>query len=158
MQYPRGPLKFSGANEAHRSWTIAAIIAVVLLLCLALAALTSCVGGGQETNPQQNTAPIAAPATATNLAEQITNTINAAMAAKTVNGNMIQNQGITNAQFGCLAGIVCGFGLILIGALWGPASKTESVIMIAGGIVLLFGTVFVMIGGHVDWPRLGVSF
>ena len=83
------------------------------------------------------------------MSNQITEQIAAALAAKIVNGNQIQNQGITDHQFGCLVGVTVGILLFLIGALCDKLAVSESMWMYAVGTVALLGSLYMMLGGHV---------
>ena len=152
-----------GPNLGLTGKIIVAVIAAILL-AWALSLLAGCAPDGQTVKPQQSGAPVTAPSVAVtgdnalvtlltrvdNTMKQVTDAINsAANAAKTVNGNQITNQGMTNAQLGCFLGLGGGVFFIILGVfVKAPALTTaESVYLEVIGTVLVLGTIWLMLGG-----------
>jgi hypothetical protein len=142
-------------------WAIIAATVGAALLAWALSTLQGCAPDAAATvKAPLNVLPTAAPSTAVTgngdvtsienrleaLTEQVNEAIAAAQAAQTVNGNMIQNQGITNAQYffnACFFFAVC---CVLIG-VFAPVTVKESVILYAVALFVFLAGAQVMQGG-----------
>jgi threonine/homoserine/homoserine lactone efflux protein len=154
MNY-RGPLEFGGQD--HVEWTLGAAIVVIIILALLCLALFGCAGDGAAVKAPLAVTPdasdILSKINATNLSlqktvETTTKQLNeaisaAANAAKTVNGNQITNQGMSNAQIVWF----CCFGAAILFVVFGvlaPIPSHESWALYIAAVLLILAGVAMM--------------
>ena len=160
MNDSRGPLTFRGGGPSA-GWAIIIAILAAILVGAILLTIPGCGTLSPALKPAQHIAPVVAPAVAgtgntTTTTTDVTSSqhseqTTAGMAAKMVAGNQVTVQGITNSQLGAFLGLGVGIVFVLLGVLVGaPALTTaESVYLEVFGSLLIVGTLYVMLVGHV---------